>query len=276
MPETAVGLTVRDALIGAARVLAEAGCESPRLDAELLLAEALGVSRSGLVMGAAQRLDGEAAQRFASLVERRARREPVAYILGRRDFRHLTLAVDPRVLIPRPETELLVEVALALPGPARVLDVGTGSGAVALALKAERPDLDVSGSDVSEEALTVARENGLRLGLEVQWLRADLLAELPGSFDAILANLPYVSSGVALAPEIERYEPASALLAGADGLELIRRLISQAVHQAPLLALEIGFDQGPAVAELLERAGFGAVEVLGDLAGHDRVVVGRR
>ncbi len=274
MPETAAGLSIREALAGATRALAEAGSETPRLDAELLLAEALQVSRSRLVLDADSPL--EASERFAALVARRTAREPTAYILGRRDFRHITLAVDPRVLIPRPETELLVEVGLTLPVQSRVLDVGTGSGAVALALKEERPDLDVWGSEVSEEALAVARANGLALGLDVHWLRADLLAGVPGPFDAILANLPYVASDAPLPPEIERYEPESALLAGADGLKLIRRLISQAAHQVPLLALEIGFDQGPAVTELMSHAGFSAAQVLRDLAGHERVVVGRR
>jgi release factor glutamine methyltransferase len=276
MPETAILQSNREALSDMTRVLAEAGCENPRLDAELLLAEVLGVDRSRLVLDGREPLDGKAAKRFTELVARRARREPVAYILGRRDFRHLTLAVDPRVLIPRPETELLVEVGLTLSPRARVLDVGTGSGAVALALKQERPDLEVWGSDVSEEALTVARANALHLGLEVQWLRADLLAGVPGPLDAVLANLPYVATEAPLPPEIERYEPASALWAGADGLELIRRLISQGAGQAPVLALEIGYDQGPVVAGLMGDAGFSSVEVLRDLAGHERVVVGCR
>jgi release factor glutamine methyltransferase len=212
---------------------------------------------------------------YDGLVARRAAREPVAYILGRRDFRRLTLAVDPRVLIPRPETELLVEVGLSLGRGARVADVGTGSGAVALALKDERPDLDVWGIDLSNGAVAVARDNASRLGLDASFLVGDLLGEADVAFDAVLANLPYVRDGEELAPEISLYEPASALFAGADGLFVIRRLLGM-VSGVPVVALEIGFDQGDAVAELVAAAGFPSVERLRDLAGHERVVVGRR
>lgn len=276
MPELAVELTVRDAVIGAAKLLEEAGCETPRLDAELLVAETLNMGRASLVLERDRRLETDERARLGGLVRRRAFREPVAYILGRREFHHITLTVDPRVLIPRPETELLVEVGLTLPSGARVLDVGTGSGAVALALKHERPDLEVWASDVSDEALAVARANGLRLGLEVHWRKADLLVGVTGPFDAVLANLPYVALDAPLSPEIEHYEPVSALRAGSDGLEVIRRLVARATSDVPMLALEVGFDQGQAVREMLVGAGFRAVEILRDLAGHERVVVGRR
>jgi release factor glutamine methyltransferase len=216
---------------------------------------------------------------FQGAVRRRAvEREPVAYIVGRRGFRRLELAVDERVLVPRPETELLVECALALPAGIRVLDVGTGSGAVALALKDERPDLDVAGSELSEPALEVARGNGLRLGLDVRWLEADLLAGLPDEFDAILANLPYVaeSERSALAPEITRHEPPSALFAGPDGLAAIRALLAQLEHRerVSFLALEVGAGQAAAVAELTRAGGFRSVRRERDLAGIDRVVIG--
>ncbi|MBV8431792.1 MAG: peptide chain release factor N(5)-glutamine methyltransferase [Solirubrobacterales bacterium] len=276
MPETALRLTVREAVLGAARVLTEAGCESPRLDAELLLGHVLGAGRAALVLDADSELDQIAADRFAALVSRRVAREPVAYILGRKEFRRVTLAVDPRVLIPRPETELLVEVGLSLPAGARVVDVGTGSGAVALALKDERPDLEVWGSDLSRDALAVAQVNSERLNLDVHWLQGDLLDGVPGGFDAGLANLPYVAVGAPLAPEITGYEPPAALFAGPDGLDDIRRLADQAAGRLPLLALEVGLDQGQAVSGLLRQVGFGSVEILADLAGHDRVVVGRR
>jgi len=207
------------------------------------------------------------------LIARRVGREPIAYILGRKAFRRITLAVDRRVLIPRPETEMLVEVGLGLPHGARVLDVGTGSGAVALALKDERPDLEVWGVDLSAGALDVARANAASLGLEVEFVCGDLLEGLPKELDAVLANLPYVVVGAELQPEIERYEPPGALFAGTDGLTVIRRLVAQAAS-VPLVALEVGFDQADAVAELLRGAGFASIGRLRDLAGHERVIVG--
>jgi release factor glutamine methyltransferase len=268
LPESA-GEAVRR---GAA-ALAEAGCDTPRLDSELLLASVLGVERSRLVADGRSELDAASVERFDELVRRRARREPVAYILGRRPFRRITLDVDRRVLIPRPETELLVEAALSLPSGARVADVGTGSGAVALALKDERPDLDVVGTDVSLDALALARANAMRLSLGVRFVAADLL---DGSgYDAVLANLPYVAQGVELQPEIACYEPSGALYAGPDGLAVIRRLIAS-LDGVPFAALEVGFDQADAVAALLSDAGFASVERLRDLAGHERVIVGRR
>jgi release factor glutamine methyltransferase len=270
-------LSVTEALTEATARLREAGCESPRLDAELLLAEVLGVGRERLVLDRAAALSESHALAFETLVERRAAREPVAYILGRREFRYLTLAVDPRALIPRPETELLVELGLGLAAGSRVVDVGTGSGAVALALASERPDLVVTGTDVSDAALALARGNAERLGLGVSFCQSDLLTE-GAPFDAVLANLPYVADGAELAPEIMRYEPLGALFAGPDGLSVLRRLVDQlaGAPEVLVLALEIGAEQAAAVSELIRGAGFGAVEVLRDLAGLDRVVVGRR
>jgi release factor glutamine methyltransferase len=267
---------VREELSRGAAALADAGCDTPRLDAELLLAEALGVSRAALVTGARDPVGGEALARFQDYLERRRRREPVAYILGRRDFRHLTLGVDRRVLIPRPESELLVEVGLDLPAGARVADVGTGSGAVALALKDERPDLEVTGLDVSNDALVVARRNGERLGLDVRWRLSDLLDR--DGYDAVVANLPYVARGEALAPEIMDYEPAGAVFGGEAGPEVIRRLVLQAGERAEvrLLAMEIGAGQADAVTELLAQAGFRWVTRRPDLAGIERVIVGGR
>lgn len=280
------GTPVRDALDGAVTAIAAAGCETPRLDAELLLAQALGVSRERVFMAAGRDEDelpvtGPSVRVFQDYVRRRAvEREPVAYILGRRHFRHLELAVDPRALIPRPETELLVEVALDLPKGARVLDVGTGSGAVALALKDERPDLEVTGSDLSADALALARANGERLGLDVRWIETDLLEGVPDAYDAILSNPPYVPAGErpTLAPEILRHEPASALFAGADGLDAIRPLVAQVSERpaAHLLAMEIGGGQAGAVADLMRSAGFAEVRTERDLTGIERVVVGRR
>ena len=228
-----------------ARRLAEAGCDTPWLDAELLLRE-------------------------GADVERRLAREPVAYILGRKAFRWIELHVDQRVLIPRPDTETLVEAGLSLAGRgARVHDVGTGSGAVALAIKAERPDLAVGGSDASASAVEVARENARRLGLDVEISIADGLPH--GEYDLVVANLPYVRDDEweQLAPEIRLYEPRDALLAGPDGLDAIRSLVDEA-PAGTRLALEHAPDQASAVRALLDEAR--TVRVVG---GGVRVSVGR-
>lgn len=266
--------TVARVLGDAAARLAQAGCDTPRLDAELLLAEVLGRDRAALLTGARDELSAATVERFDQLVARRAAREPVAYILSRKPFRRISLKVDRRVLIPRPETELLVEVGLTLPGGSSVVDVGTGSGAVALALKDERPDLSVVGTDVSADALAVARENAARLGLDVAFVEADLLDR--SLYQAVLANLPYVVEGDArLAPEIALYEPPVALFGGRDGLSLVRRLVAM-LDGVSVAALEVGFEQADAVVSLLGAAGFVSVTALPDLAGHERVVVGRR
>jgi release factor glutamine methyltransferase len=277
LPEAVLGVgkSVSQALSDALASLTAAGCDTPRLDAELLLASVLGVGRERLVIDAAVELDGTDLERFVALVARREAREPVAYILGHKAFRRITLSVDRRVLIPRPETELLVEIGLTLDRGARIVDVGTGSGSVALALKDERPDLTVVGVDMSADALSVARENGARLGLDVEFVCADLLDGVPGPFDAVVANLPYVAEGSALPPEIEVYEPPIALFGGEDGLDLIRRLIATVADAGvPLVALENGLAE--AVAGIALRAGYPSVEILRDLAGHERVVVARR
>jgi release factor glutamine methyltransferase len=261
---------VREALDSARIAIAAAGSDTPDLDAQLLLAHALGVDRARLVMDPDRAVEGPAVRVFQDLVRRRsAGREPVAYLLGSKGFRHIDLAVDPRVLVPRPETELLVEVGLTLPDGARVHDACTGSGAVALALKHERPDLVVSASDNSADAIAVACANAERLGLDVAFAVGDLL-EGVGEVDAVLANPPYVEDGAALAAEL-RHEPAGALFAGPDGLDVIRRLTTET--RAPLLAVEIGAGQASAVALLMADR---RVEVLRDLAGIERVVVGRR
>jgi release factor glutamine methyltransferase len=276
-----LGTSARDALEGAVTAIKAAGSDTPRLDAEVLLAHALGVGREQLFLDRELMVEGPAVRVLQDAVRRRARdREPVAYIVGRRGFRHLDLLADRRALIPRAETELLVETGLGLERGARVLDLGTGSGAVALALKHERPDLELAGSDLDESALELARANGLRLGLAVRWLRADLLAGIPEQFGALLSNPPYVADFQRreMAPEILRHEPPGALFAGRDGLVVIRALLGQAGKRRDLevVALEVGAGQAPAVVELMRAGGWPAVRTERDLAGIERVVVGKR
>jgi release factor glutamine methyltransferase len=275
------GTPVREALEGATTAISASGSQSPRLDAELLLCEILGVSREQLLTDRTLTVAGPAVRAFQDAVRRRSvEREPVAYILHRRGFRHLELACDRRALVPRPETELLVEAGLELPPRAHVLDLCTGGGAVALALKHERPDLELTGSDVSAPALELARENGARLGLDVAWLEADLLEGVADEFDAVLANPPYVaeSQRALLGPEILRHEPHLALFAGADGLDVIRRLLGQLAPRTRVrtVALEVGQSQAGAVLELTADAGFLDCHCKKDLAGVERVVIGER
>ena len=277
----AAAVSVAAALRSATAELAAAGCETPRLDAEVLLADGLGVARSRLHSEPELVLEPDVLDGFAETLRRRAdAREPVAYILGRRGFRELELTVDARALIPRPETEHLLESALGLPAGWRVLDVGTGCGAVALALAHERPDLIIEGSDLSHGALALAAGNSARLGLAVGWLHADLLEGVEDRYQAVLANLPYIAEGerASLAPEILRHEPHDALFAGTDGLSAIRRLAAQLAlrPQVRFTALEVGAGQAPAVAGLLRDCGFDAVRSERDLAGIERVVVGER
>jgi release factor glutamine methyltransferase len=272
----AVAGTVGEALVAATDALAAAGVDTPRLDAELLLAEATGTERAGLVARPEAWVEPRAARAFGAMMRRRLRREPVAYILGRRGFRRLELTVDRRVLIPRPETELLVEVALER-RPATVLDVGTGSGAVALAIADELPSARVHATDTSLDALAVAKANRDRLGVEVALAPGTLDRDL--AFDLLVANLPYVSEAewAGLAPEIREYEPRSALVAGPTGLEAIDAMLGElalSTTRPAAVALEVGAGQAGAVAELTRRAGYERSEVRRDLAGIERVVVG--
>jgi len=289
-----VPASVGEALRAAALRLRASGSRSPRLDAELLLATVLGVDRTGLFRQPERALALEEAERFDAFVARREALEPVAYIRGLRAFRTLELEVTPAVLIPRPETETLVDVALELldgaspPGPFAplVLDVGTGSGCIALALAAENPYVRVVASDVDEAALAVARRNAARLGLErrLVLVRSDLLADLPTDlrFDLVLSNPPYIPAAEyeALEPNVHDFEPRLALYGGADGLDVYRRLVPAAaarLRRGGALAVEVGAGQAAAVAELFAAAGgFAAAEQRLDLGGVPRVVSARR
>jgi release factor glutamine methyltransferase len=280
------GNSARDALEAAMGAFEAAGCDTARLDAEVLLAQATGWDRAHFAAEPDARLPVGASREFAEMVRRRVRREPVAYILGRKGFRRIELIVDQRVLIPRPETELLVDLAIEL-GASKVLDVGTGSGAIALAVADEIEDAEVTAIDTSFDAVRVAQANNDRLGLTE---RVDVVLRGPSSlmgseqdarpFDLLLANLPYVSEEEweDLEPEIREYEPREALVAGPTGLEAVEALAEELFGLAPrpaVVALEVGADQAEEVSKLIRAAGYEEVEVRSDLARHDRVVIGR-
>lgn len=276
-------LTVGEALRSGTERLAAAGVDEPRFDAEVLLAYALGVSRAYLYAHPERCLAPEEEAAWQDAVARRERREPVAYIVGKRGFFGLELAVDRRVLVPRPETEMIVERVLefAARQPVRVVwDIGTGSGALALAIAQNLAGVRVVGTDISREALQVAAENRRRLGLEgrVELAEGDLLAGARGPVDVVVANLPYLRSEEYLQamPEVSQYEPRLALDGGPSGLSLVERLLAQAAALEPppaLLLLEIGAEQG-ADAVALARTYFPrrAVGLHRDLAGLDRVL----
>ena len=261
---------------------------SARLDAELLAAQAFGRTRVELYTHFDQPLGDPELAAYRGLVQRRMAGESVAYILGRKEFWSLDLEVDARVLVPRPDTETLVEQALellkAVPASERVLrvaDIGTGSGALALALKKERPGDEIFAVDVSPDALEVARGNAHRLALDVTLLQGDLVSPLAalGPFDLIASNPPYIPSQdiAGLSPEVLR-EPRLALDGGEDGLALVRRLASEArkvLAPGGALAMEIGAGQAAAAMEILRREGYANVGARRDLAGIERVVFGR-
>ena len=259
-------MTVREALAETERRLAAVGVETPRVDAEWLVAHLLGTTRSGL----AARQDDEV-EGLEPLLVRREAREPLAYVLGEWGFRRLTLKTDARALVPRPETETLVERALALAEGIerpRMLDVGVGSGAIALALKDERPDARVTGVDISVGALALARENADRLGLEVELREGDGAAAAAEGWDVVVANPPYVESLAEIQPEL-RWEPDVALL-GADQHERLAR-----AAKSRFLVFEVGDGQADEVAAMLRELGCAEVAITADLTGRARVVEGR-
>jgi release factor glutamine methyltransferase len=260
-------VTVRDALRDAEARLAAAGVDTPRVDAELLLAHIVGTTRSGLHGALDREIDGA----LEPLLRRRENREPLAYVLGEWGFRRLVLKTDARALVPRPETEIVVERCLALLADVeapRVLDIGVGSGAIALALKDERPDATVVGVDVSTEALALARENAAALGIDVDLREGGIDAAGEG-WDLVVSNPPYVESLDDLQPEL-RFEPKQALL----GAGLHERIAAAAATNA--LVFEVGAGQAGDVAATVEAAGYRDVVITRDLAGIERVVEGRR
>jgi release factor glutamine methyltransferase len=255
--------------------------ETGRLDAELLLAHTLGRHRIELYTDFDRPLSSHELDTYRDLVGRRARHEPVAYILGEWGFRRLTLTVDRRALIPRPETEIVVERALthlrALEQPA-VLDVGTGTGAIALAIADEHPGAKVTAIDVSSDAIALARENAARTGLAVELLHHDLLAGLPGGpYELVVSNPPYVEPVdlETLMPDVRDYEPHAALV-GTGATEAVARAATDVLSPGGHLVLEVGDGQATTTAAMLDGLGYGAVVTTPDLAGRDRVVEGRR
>ena len=280
-----LALTVGEAITAASTRLAGLPGGSPRLEAELLLGETTGLRRPEMLARPDAPLAIDARRRLARLVERRSRGEPIAYILGWQGFWTLDLQVTPDTLIPRPETELLVEIALArLPAdaPLLVADLGTGSGAIAAALASERPAWTLIAADRSIAALYVACANLRRLRLtNLCTLAGSWLAPFaPGTLDAVLSNPPYVrADDPHLTRGDLRYEPHSALAAGPDGLDAIRRISAAArdrLKPGGLIALEHGCDQGEAVRDLIAQAGLNGAQTVRDLAGHERVTLGWR
>lgn len=280
------GTTVGRALISAKQRLEDSSCSTPHLDAQVILAYVLNVDRSWLFAHHEYELTAQQAEAYTALIMRRMQHEPVAYLVGRKEFYGLDFLVDQRVLIPRPETELLVDAVLdavelrELVHP-KVADIGTGSGAIAIAVAANCQQARIYAVDISPSALEVARQNVARLDAaqQVTLLQGDLLTPLPERVDVIVANLPYIRSDAyqALMPDVRAYEPQLALEAGPEGLDAIARLLQQSVnHLNPngVLFLEIGHDQGEAVLKLaqglLPQAH--SIRLRQDYHGHDRLV----
>jgi release factor glutamine methyltransferase len=273
-------VTVGEVLRRATEFLAGKGVESPRLDAEHLLGKALGLSRVELYMHHDRPLDDAERDAYRELIRRRGEREPLAYVLGEWGFRRLTLTTDRRALVPRPETEVVVERCLALlnGGTPRVLDVGTGTGAIALAIADEHPGAKVRALDVSADALALARENAERTGLEIELVEGDLVGGLgEREYDLVVSNPPYIAQDEigTLQPEVREWEPRLATVAGGHTAQIAEHALDALVPGGHLV-LEVADTRAGAVAELLERLGYDDVAVTEDLAGRDRIVEGKR
>jgi release factor glutamine methyltransferase len=275
------GVRILDVINKTTPFFEKQGIESPRLNIELLLAHVLQKKRLALYLEFERELDEATLERLREMVKRRAAGEPLQYVTGETEFCGLKFAVDRRVLIPRPETELLVE-AVASRQPKTIVDVGTGSGCIAVALAVKLPEVGIVAIDASEDALVVAESNAKRHGVEkmIRFLKSDLLDEIPSSsrVDVVVSNPPYIASGdlAGLPKEVRDFEPVRALVAGEDGLEIFRRLAMTAgrvLTPDGVVALELGAGQRPAVEELFGKENFAVVEVVKDLQGHERVFV---
>jgi len=264
------------------------GIENPRLDAELLVAHALGIDRTRVIIDSARPLEAAELAKLRELVKRRRSHEPVAYLRGMREFYGLPFRVDRRVLIPRPDTEALVDVALARSSHVslsmRLLDLCTGSGCVAITIARQRPTARVLATDISADALAVARENALRLGAyNVAFLKSDLFAAIPkdSRFDVITANPPYIATSEieTLSPDIRDFEPREALDGGPDGLDIIRRIVAEApafLDRDGVLAMEIGAGEAEATRALFEQHGYRDIRIDRDYGKIERVASGVR
>ena len=281
-------ITYREARKQAAVLLKEAKIENETAESGFLMEYALDVNRNFYLMHQMDEMPEAQQEAYFSLVKRRCQRIPLQYLTGEQEFMGLPFLVNEHVLIPRQDTELLVEHALDLLKQMQqenispeVLDLCTGSGCIAVSLKHDLPEISVTASDISGDSLDVAQENGRRNGVEIQWILSDLFEQIDGPFDMIVSNPPYIPSAVipTLMPEVKDHEPLRALDGDDDGLLFYRRIVTQSadyLKQNGYLLFEIGFDQGSAVAEMMNKNGFTDINIIPDLAGLDRVVIGRR
>jgi len=282
-------MTIQEGLEEAVKVLRKAGVDSPRLDAEVLLCHVLSVDRTQLLMRGYSLLTDQQLRCFRQWVARRERNEPVAYIVGEKEFWSLSFYVNRHILIPRPETEILVEEVLRiLPGidhrPVWILEIGVGSGAISVALAASQENIEMVATDISSEAIAVARLNATKAGVaeRIRFIVGSLFADLSGVFDVIVSNPPYISDEefLSLPDDVRKYEPHEALLGGPEGISLHREIISgglQYLEAGGYLVMEIGAGQRRQLEELLQKTGsYANISCRQDYAGYDRVILARR